>query len=78
MKLTNIRFDNNFIIFDKGRFYLSEINMELYEKYLKEKNFKLDEHQGKDITKRLKALMKEYDIYSNVNFYGFNVKTGGG
>ena len=77
MKLTNIRFDNNFIIFDKGKFYLSKIDKNLYEKSLKEKNFKLDEHKGKDVTKRLKSLMKEYDVYSHVHFYGFDVQKGG-
>ena len=76
MKLTNIRFDNKFIIFDNGKFYLSKIDKSLYEKR-KEKNFKLDEHRGKDITKRLKSLMKEYDVYSHVHFYGFDVQKGG-
>ena len=57
MKLTNIRFDNHFIIFDKGKFYLSKIDKSLFKldehkKSLKkkEKNFKLDEHKGMFLT----------------------------
>lgn len=79
MKLTNIRYNNNFVISEGNKFYHSEINKGKYEKYIKDKkSFKLKEYKGDDITKELTSLMKEYDTYSHVNFYGFDVQSGGG
>ena len=78
MKLTNIRYNNNFIISDGKKFYLSEINKDKYEKYIKDKkSFKLKDHKKSDITKELTGLMKEHDVYSHVNFCGFDVQSGG-
>jgi hypothetical protein len=79
MKLTNIRYNNNFIISDGKKFYLSEINKDKYEKYIKNnKSIKLKDNKKEEITKRLTELMDEYKTYSHVNFYGFDVQTGGG
>ena len=79
MKLTNIRYNNNFVISDGEKFYLSEINKGIYDKYIKDKqSFELKEYSKKDITKKLTRLMKKYDTYSHVNFYGFDGQTGGG
>ena len=78
MKLTNIRYNNNFIISDSNKFYRSEINKDKYEKYIKDKkSLKLKDHKKDDITKKLTGLMKEYDIYSHVNFCGFDGQSGG-
>ena len=79
MKLTNIRYNNNFIISEGNKFYLSEINKDKYETYIKDKkSFKLNKYKGDNITNELNKLMKEYDTYSHVNFCGFNIQTGGG
>jgi hypothetical protein len=78
MKLTNIRYNNNFIISDGKKFYLSEINKDKYEKYIKNnKSIKLKDNKKEEITKRLTELMDEYKTYSHVNFYGFDVQGGG-
>jgi len=78
MKLTNIRYNNNFVISEGNKFYHSDINKGTYEKYIKDKkSFKLKDYKGDDITKGLNGLMKEYNTYSHVNFYGFNVQSGG-
>ena len=79
MKLTNIRYNNNFIISDGKKFYLSEVNKDKYVDYLKnKKSFKIEKYKVEDITKELKGLMKEYDSYSHVHFYGFNIQKAGG
>ena len=79
MKLTNIRYNNNFVISEGNKFYLSEINKDKYEKYIKnKKSFKLKDYKGDDITEGLNSLMKKYNTYSHVNFYGFDVQSGGG
>tara|TARA_B110000908_G_C10148868_1_gene400388 strand:+ start:800 stop:1048 length:249 start_codon:yes stop_codon:yes gene_type:complete len=75
MKLTNIRYNNYFIISESKKFYLSEINKDKYEKYIKNnKSLKLKDYKKGDITKRLTELMDEYNTYSHVNFYGFDDK----
>ena len=79
MKLTNIRFNDNFIIFDKDEFYLSEINKDDFDNYNKDKSsLDLGEMKGNNVTKLLEGLMKDHDIYSHVNFCGFNLQVGGG
>ena len=79
MKLTNIRYNNNFVISDSNKLYNSGINKDKYEKYIKDKkSLKLKDHKKGDITKLLTGLMEEYDVYSHVNFYGFDSQTGGG
>lgn len=79
MKLTNIRFNDNFIIFDKDEFYLSEINKDDFDNYIKDKSsLDLGEMKGNNVTKILEGLMKEHDIYSHVNFCGFSLQSGGG
>lgn len=79
MKLTNIRFNDNFIIFDKDEFYLSEINKDDFDNYIKDKSsLDLGEMKSNNVTKLLEGLMKDHDIYSHVNFCGFNLQTGGG
>ncbi len=78
MKLTNIRYNNNFIIFEDNKFYRSEINKDKYEKYIKnKKSLKLKDYKKDDITEGLTNLMEEHKIYSHVNFCGFDVQTGG-
>lgn len=79
MKLTNIRFDDNFIIFDNGEFYLSKINKDDFDDFTKDKSsLDLSTSKGDNVTEKLGELMKEYDIYSHVNFCGFDIQTGGG
>lgn len=79
MKLTNIRFNNNFIIFDKDKFYLSKVTKDIFYKYSKNKRTTdLNEYKDDEITETLKELMNKYNIYSNVNFCGFSTQSGGG
>ena len=79
MKLTNIRYNNNFIISDGKDFYQSDIDKDEYGDYIKnKKSLKLKDYKKDNITKKLTTLMKEYDTYSHVNFYGFDIQTGGG
>lgn len=67
MKKTNIRLRSNFVFEDKHEYFLSSINDIHKWKELKEDEF--NKFKEDNITNRLKILMKEYDIYTNVNFY---------
>ena len=67
MKKTNIRLRSNFVFEDKNEYFLSSINDIHKWKELKEDEF--NKFKEDNITNRLKILMKEYDIYTNVNFY---------
>lgn len=78
MKLTNIRYNNNFIISDGGKFYLSGINKDKYDKHIRNnKSLNLKDNVKEDITKQLNGLMDEYKTYSHVNFCGFDIQSGG-
>ena len=67
MKKTNIRIKSSFIFEDKNEYFLSSISDIQQWKDLKEDDF--NEIKGEDVSIKLKKLMKEYDIYTNVNFY---------
>ena len=67
MKKTNIRIRSNFVFEDKNEYFLSSVNDIQQWKELKEDEF--NGFKEEDVTNRLKSLMKEYDIYTNVNFY---------
>ena len=73
MRKTNLRINNVFIIEDNGKHYLSNIDDPDEWSNLESSELK---KKGKDITKKLKELMDEYGISSNVNFFGFNQKGG--
>ena len=66
MKKTNIRINNHFIIEHNQKFYLSSIDS-TDEWKIKHNN--LESFKEKDVTSRLKQLMDEHNIYSNVNFF---------
>ena len=68
MRKTNIRVNNVFIIEEDGKHYLSGVDQvdewsDLQDEKLKKK--------GKDITKKLSALLDKHEISSNVNFIDF-------
>ena len=67
MKKTNIRIKSYFIFEDKNEYFLSSISDIQQWKDLKEDDF--NEIKGEDVSIKLKKLMKEYDIYTNVNLY---------
>ena len=67
MKKTNIRIRNDFLFEDGNEYFLSSIkDIETWKK-LQDENF--NKYKGKDITTKVKELMKKYDIYVNVNFH---------
>ena len=79
MKLTNIRIDNNFVIFDDKKLFRSSIDKGNYEKYIKNRrSMKLSDHKKDDVTDTLTGLMNLHNVNSHVNFVGFDVQTGGG
>ena len=67
MKKTNIRIRNDFLFEDGNEYFLSSIkDIETWKK-LQDENF--NKYKGKDITTKVKELMKKYDICVNVNFH---------
>jgi len=67
MRKTNIRVNNNFIIKDKKKYFLSNISDLSEWKSIKMK----DVSKGNDITNDLKNIMNQNNIKSNVNFVNF-------
>ena len=77
MKLTNIRIDNNFVIFDDKKFFRSSIDKGEYEKYIKNKrSMKLSDHKKDDVTDTLTGLMNKHNIISKFMphpFYSYKI-----
>ena len=69
MEKTNIRVNNLFLITDKGKFYLSDIDD--YEYWIQLKKSEIKEHKQGEITNEIQKLQIKNKIKSNVNFYGF-------
>ena len=76
MKKTNIRINNFFIIEHNHEFFISDINN--LEKWKECKSLKKFINEKNNKSNILNSLMKEYDIYSNINFIiNENEKSGG-
>ena len=66
MKKTNIRVNNFFIVEDKGKYYVSDIDvLEDWNLLLKKE---LKKYITKDISDKLDKLMETHSLQSNVNF----------
>jgi len=79
MRKTNLRINNFFILEDKKKFYLSDIDMlEEWQEYPKKD---LKQFLKKEITEKLQELLKLHNCKSNVNFIVENIekslKSGG-
>lgn len=67
MKKTNIRLNNHYLIFDKDKYYLSDIDM--LNDWVDFKSSELKKFlKNNHCTEKINELLKKYDIYSNVNF----------
>jgi hypothetical protein len=76
MKKTNLRINNFFIIEHNSGFFISDIND--LEKWKQCKSFKKFINEKNNKSNILNSLMKEFDIYSNINFIiKENEKSGG-
>ena len=64
MKKTNIRFNNYFLIKDKSKYFLS--NIDNYDKW--RKDIDLEEHLGEEVTGEYKSLSEKYNVKHTVNF----------
>ena len=66
MKKSNIRVNNFFIVEDKGKYYVSDIDvLEDWNLLLKKE---LKKYITKDISDKLDKLMETHSLQSNVNF----------
>lgn len=66
MKKTNLRINNFFILEDKGKFYLSDIDLLDEWNALSKKDLK--PYLKKEVTDKLQELLKKHNCKSNVNF----------
>ena len=66
MKKTNIRVNNFFIVEDKGKYYISDIDVLEDWNLLSKKELK--KYITKDISDKLDKLMETHSLQSNVNF----------
>jgi len=66
MKKTNIRVNNFFIVEDKGKYYVSDIDVLEDWNLLSKKELK--KYITKDISDKLDKLMETHSLQSNVNF----------
>ena len=66
MKKTNIRVNNFFIVEDKGKYYVSDIDVLEDWNLLSKKELK--KYTTKDISDKLDKLMETHSLQSNVNF----------
>tara|TARA_B100000902_G_C27116235_1_gene816222 strand:- start:487 stop:783 length:297 start_codon:yes stop_codon:yes gene_type:complete len=78
MQKTNIRLNNFFILENKGKYFLTDIDQ--LEDWKDFQSKKLKQFLKKDITEKVNGLLKEYKVSSNVNFIvdDFNNKLDGG
>jgi len=79
MRKTNLRINNFFILEDKKKFYLSDIDMlEEWQEFPKKD---LKQYLNKEVTQKLQDLLKLHNCKSNVNFIVQNIEkslTSGG
>lgn len=79
MRKTNLRINNFFILEDKKKFYLSDIDMlEEWQEFPKKD---LKQYLNKEVTEKLQDLLKLHNCKSNVNFIVQNIEkslTSGG
>ena len=66
MKKTNIRVNNFFIVEDKGKYYISDIDILEDWNLLSKKELK--KYITKDINNNLDKLMETHSLQTNVNF----------
>ena len=64
MKKTTIRFNNYFLIKDKSKYFLS--NIDNYDTW--RKDIDLEEHLGEQVTNEYKTLSDKYNVKHTVNF----------
>jgi len=66
MRKTNLRINNFFILEDKKKFYLSDID--LLEEWIELSKKDLKPYLKKEVTEKLQELLKKHNCKSNVNF----------
>lgn len=66
MQKTNIRLNNFFILENKSKYFLTDIDQ--LEDWKDFRSKKLKQFLKKDVTEKVKGLLKEYKISSNINF----------
>ena len=66
MRKTNLRINNFFILEDKSKYYLSDID--LLDEWDQLSKKELKGFLEKDVTDKLKELLSTHDCNSNVNF----------
>ena len=64
MKKTNIRLNNYFLIKDKSKYFLS--NVDDYDTW--RKDIDLEEHMGEEVTGEYNSLSEKYNVKHTVNF----------
>jgi hypothetical protein len=74
MTKTNIRVNNFFVLFHKGKYYLSDIDILDEWKILNNAKLK-NMTKNKDITHEIKELTELHNIHSKVNFIKENFKS---
>ena len=66
MRKTNLRINNFFILEDKKKFYLSDID--LLEEWIELSKKDLKPYLKKEVTEKLQELLTKHNCRSNVNF----------
>jgi hypothetical protein len=66
MRKTNLRINNFFILEDKKKFYLSDID--ILEEWVGLSKKDLKPYLKKEVTEKLQGLLKKHNCNSNVNF----------
>ena len=72
MKKTNIRLNNFFILENKNKYFLTDIDR--LDDWVDFNQKKLKVFLKKDITQQINDLLKEYSVSSNVNFITNDLK----
>ena len=68
MKKTNLRINNCFLFLDKGKYYLTDIDILDVWKKTEDKELNNFVKKYNDISNTINELMKNFNIKSNVNF----------
>jgi len=72
MRKTNLRINNFFILEDKKKYYLSDID--LLEEWINLPKKDLKQYLEKEVTEKLQELLKLHNCKSNVNFIVQNIE----
>ena len=72
MKKTNLRLNNFFILENKNKYFLTDIDQ--LDDWVDFNQKKLKEFLKKDITQQINDLLKEHSVSSNVNFITNDLK----